>query len=727
MSELLDQLCGSSAQIPNAAVAVDTVTTAKRGVGSASVHRMVGTLDFLSFPSCVPIAACAILLGTACVATGWWRVLPANLPGDEWFNAERVAGLSLRALVGWTQPPDAPQRPWLAASGIGIALGGIAILLAGSVLGLLRPVIDRALARWARDVRLVVFDDAAGAAVAAEPTAWTNVFLGEGSLVDSNVRALHARLDDEFLADSLPALAPNIRELYALGTDATSNIELARRLGGLRRTRPAALPLDRLYVRIDPRELRRSIGRDSEFADAASDARLVSLPEARCRCLLRDQPPSKVRVANRDGRAALVIIGLGETGLELLVQLCAQAQSPANDPLVIVVTDTEAPAAARELLELWPGLTIVVELIPLALEPRLPQSAASLIRHLHNERLIPSCLYIALDDAALSAAWEHELSLAVRLAGQAPPLVLPVGKDAQNDGLLLAEEEVSDLLQRRLHADYLERSIGAAAPGAAALGAAALGAAALGAPAPRPAATGSSAVDWSRLPFDYQEENRSVADHLWTKARDRNLRIVPGVDAGALPLDATAFEALSAAEHRRWVASRAVAGWRFGETRSESEYTHPSMVPWSRLSESEREKDRSVIRTMPAVLAGVGLSLQPLVNVAVARTGVTESSADVLIERARSVARAEAGAGAAPNLLIAVEDVRGFRLARRLTESPDIAISLVLAQPMSGLAVSAGLPSLEASNLARAAQMLWITRPDELESVLTRWPRLADC
>jgi len=227
------------------------------------------------------------------------------------------------------------------------------------------------------------------------------------------------------------------------------------------------------------------------------------------------------------------------------------------------------------------------------------------------------------------------------------------------------------------------------------------------------------------LPFDYQEENRSVADHLWTKARDRNLRIVPGADAGALPLDATALEALSAAEHRRWVASRAVAGWRFGETRSESEYTHPSMVPWSRLSESERDKDRSVIRTMPAVLAGVGLSLQPLVNVAVARTGVTESSADVLIERAQSVARADAGAGAAPNLLIAVEDVRGFRLARRLTESPDITISLVLAQPMSGLAVSAGLPSREASNLAKAAQMLWITGPDELEAVLARWPPLA--
>ena len=554
--------------------------------------------------------------------------------------------------------------------------------------------------RSARDVRLVVVDAAATTIIAAEPSNMTTVLLGDCSSMVPPPRGLTTRFDVGFLADILPHFAANTRELLALGVDADANIDLARRLIALRQIHVPCRQLDRLLIRVDPRELRSSIGRDgfAEFADAAVDARLTSLPEARCRCLLRNQPPSKIRLVNRNGRATIVVIGLGETGLELLARLCAHAQSPNYDPFTILVVDTEAPAVARELLELWPALSLAAEITPLALEPRLPQSAMSLFRYLHKEELVPTCVYIALEDAPLAGAWERELSLAVRLFGQDSPLVLSVGHATESDRSLLEQDERLELLQRQLHIGYLEgrREAGDQATPAT--------------------------VEWFRLSFDLQEDNRSLADHLWTKARDLDLRIVAGDDGSAAGPADVHIEGLAAAEHRRWIASRAVAGWRFGATRSESERTHPSMIPWSQLTEGERARDIEVIRQIPRALRAAGLVARPLLGVSVMRRGDSEANADALIAEAQSLACAIAGA--VPHLVLAVEDGRSFRLAQRLMENTEVAVSLVLAQPLIGLAVAAGLREQAASQLANLAQTVWITRPDSLDYVLGRWPTL---
>jgi hypothetical protein len=263
---------------------------------------------------------------------------------------------------------------------------------------------------------------------------------------------------------------------------------------------------------------------------------------------------------------------------------------------------------------------------------------------------------------------------------------------------LLAEEEAIELLQRQLHIDYLERRRDAGRQ------------------------TTPATVAWSRLPFDLQEDNRSVADHLWTKARDLDFRITAGNgDHVAAPADAR-IEELAAAEHRRWIASRAVAGWRFGAAQSESERTHPSLIPWRQLTDAERAKDRDVIRQISKVLRAAGLVLQPLVGVSVARKGANETNADALVAEARGLA--QTAAGAAPHLVLAVEDARSFLLAKRLTGIPDVAVSFVLAQPLTGLAIAAGLPEQAASQLANAAHTVWITRPDALDDVLGRWPTL---
>jgi RyR domain len=669
------------------------------GFKPATIRGLHVAISTLSIPSCVPIAICGLLAGTLCVAAAWWNALPATLPGDELFNAERAIGLTFRALIDWSQPADAPPMPRLALWGIGIDLSALAVLFAGAALRLFRPSIDAQLARHASDVRMVVLGDEAATVVAAEPTQYTNIFLSSGMPGSSTLRGLRARLDPDFLAASLPRIAPRVRELLALGIDSSANIELVRRTLNLRRESLPAPELERLWIRVDPRELRTSLGREEfpRFADTAQETRLISLPEARCRRLLQDQPPNKVRVAHAECRAAIVIIGLGETGLELLGRLCAQAQSPTFDPLVIVLIDTEAPAITRELLELWPGLPLVVELIPLALEPHLPLSAIALLRHLHTENLIPTCLYIAMEDPALCSAWEREIGLAVRLAARESPLVLSVAQLEDTDRSLLAEEEEGELVQRALHEDYMRRLSGAAAK------------------AGKP-----SAVEWCRLPFDYREDNRSLADHFSVKALDLDLLIAPAHRSEVVSIDATMIEALAAAEHRRWIASRTIAGWRFGETQSESERTHPSMVAWENLTEAEREKDRDFIRHMPTVARAAGLSLEPLHSMSLPRGGLDDSKAEALIAEAQR----QASGKRVPHLIVPIEDARGFKLAQRLMELSPIVVSLVMAQPLIGLAIAAGQTPQGALQLARSARTIWIVPPEAFEEVLARWPSL---
>jgi hypothetical protein len=668
-----------------------------RGLSPATVRRLLGIINLLSVPTCLPLAGGAILVGIGCIALAWRGALPAILPGDEWFNLERVASLTLHTLVNVAQPLDAPVTPTLAWDGVGAVIAGIALVLVGLVLHALRALVNDLLVRSARDVRLVVFDDAPAAVVAAEPTDLTLVVLGRQPQRKSDT--LTATLDSGFLADTLPRCASNTRELLALGLDTDANINLARRLITLRRAKAPARPLDRLFVRIDSRELRRSIGRDgfAEFADGAADARLISLPEARCRWLLRDQPPSKMRLVGQPGRAAIVVVGLGDTGLELLARLCAQAQSPHYDPLTVILVDTEAPALARELLDLWPALALAADIVPLALESRLPLSATFLFRYLHQEALVPTCVYIALEDPALAAAWEREVGLAVRLFGQYSPLVLTVGTASGSDRSLLIGDEMLEMLPRRLHEHYLQDLGGDGAPKT------------------------SSMVEWSRLPFDLQEDNRSVADHLWTKARDLDLRIAAGSNDYDARRAESDIEALAAAEHRRWIASRAVAGWRFGATLSQSERTHPSMIPWAQLTEAERAKDRNMIWRLPEVLQAAGLCVQPLYSVALKRG--EEASAETLAATLRS-RKAESHLGATPHLILTVEDVRSFRLAKQLSEIADIAVSFVVAQPLLGLAVAAGVAEQTASEMVNLAQTVWLTNPDTVDEVLKRWPIL---
>jgi len=103
-------------------------------------------------------------------------------------------------------------------------------------------------------------------------------------------------------------------------------------------------------------------------------------------------------------------------------------------------------------------------------------------------------------------------------------------------------------------------------------------------------ATNPVLVGWEDLPEFLRQANRAQADHLPIKLRTLSVSQSPET-----------LEALAEAEHRRWMAEKILAGWRYGEQRDNARKRHPSLKSYGQLSEAEKQKDRDTIQTVSAI------------------------------------------------------------------------------------------------------------------------------
>jgi len=91
-------------------------------------------------------------------------------------------------------------------------------------------------------------------------------------------------------------------------------------------------------------------------------------------------------------------------------------------------------------------------------------------------------------------------------------------------------------------------------------------------------------VPWEELPEGLRQANRAQADHIPIKRRTL-----------AISDSAATIEALAVAEHRRWMAEKIVANWRYAAERDDARRLHPSIKPYDELSEPEKQKDRNTV------------------------------------------------------------------------------------------------------------------------------------
>jgi hypothetical protein len=64
------------------------------------------------------------------------------------------------------------------------------------------------------------------------------------------------------------------------------------------------------------------------------------------------------------------------------------------------------------------------------------------------------------------------------------------------------------------------------------------------------------------------------------------------------------IEELARNNHDHWARKRIDEGWRYGASRNDARKEHPDLVPYERLTESEKEYDRkTVVEALKSIVA----------------------------------------------------------------------------------------------------------------------------
>jgi hypothetical protein len=69
------------------------------------------------------------------------------------------------------------------------------------------------------------------------------------------------------------------------------------------------------------------------------------------------------------------------------------------------------------------------------------------------------------------------------------------------------------------------------------------------------------------------------------------------------------LELLAEAEHKRWMQSKFDDGWKYGPKTNRAKKLHQCLIPWKKLPEEEKEKDRVLVRGIPEILARAGYAI----------------------------------------------------------------------------------------------------------------------
>ncbi|MBN1107276.1 MAG: SpoIIE family protein phosphatase [Bacteroidales bacterium] len=121
--------------------------------------------------------------------------------------------------------------------------------------------------------------------------------------------------------------------------------------------------------------------------------------------------------------------------------------------------------------------------------------------------------------------------------------------------------------------------------------------------------------DFDTLPEEIRRSNLDNAYHIPAKLLSIGFRIRPvrkGYKTSVLHLSDQEIENMSRVEHIRWCWDKILGGWHYGKIRDDSNKLHPSIVPYEDLPETEKEKDRELVRLIPALLQDIDYEAFPV-------------------------------------------------------------------------------------------------------------------
>jgi predicted ThiF/HesA family dinucleotide-utilizing enzyme len=328
--------------------------------------------------------------------------------------------------------------------------------------------------------------------------------------------------------------------------------------------------------------------------------------ERTARMLLQDSPGWREDSSSENIPKSLLVVGLGRLGEQLVIQAgYLWHLFKRQGRLCITVVDRNAVEKTKILLRKYPQLGKVCELIPQQADLYTVGRVQNILVE-SGEQVLIQQTYICLDDPILS------LQVCLNLL-QIPEIITgPIRVQ------LSKESGLVDLLEKPLPGfgdvrrvrtfDFYDYACSAALI--------------LGGLHERLARdlhesyrtdseSTSTMQPWEQLPEALKDANRQQSSRIQYLLKTAGYRISPlqDWDADKLMFAETEIEKMACLEHDLWRKAKEADGWIYGEQRDENKRTHPDLVSWDDLPEGEREKNLTMVRQMPALLARVGFQI----------------------------------------------------------------------------------------------------------------------
>jgi hypothetical protein len=465
-----------------------------------------------------------------------------------------------------------------------------------------------------------------------------------------------------------------------------------------REKRSSSAPPLTFLLRLSQRELRALVATQIAAAMREShvDVRLYIRERTVARSLLARYPLDwGLPPGPHDIHAA--IVGLGDMGAELLLQLARIAVPVPGRRAILTAIDTRADGLRDQLLAEHPGLANCGELRFVNAEVHPSAIKASEVDDWFQAPIPATAIYVCCGDDHTNLSMAIGLRRAYARLGQpSPPVfvyqrdsrepvealphihataidtlrILPFGDVAEEaDPFYLIDEEIDDLA-RLMHEEYLRsRDSISSAEGAT--------------PAQKP---------WSELPEIYRTANRSQADHISSKLRALGWHASTSIEDAPPPIAPADLELLARQEHERWSRDRWLGGWTYGAKRDDAERHHPNLLPYEQLSEALQGLDRKTVTSLPALLADLGIGLRRDLRLGVwfGRAAVPPAVVVQIAERAARLAGKQH-----IQLVLPLQSSAEFQLAQSVARTGaagvDVALARNAARPAGEIGADADL------------------------------------
>jgi serine phosphatase RsbU (regulator of sigma subunit) len=122
-------------------------------------------------------------------------------------------------------------------------------------------------------------------------------------------------------------------------------------------------------------------------------------------------------------------------------------------------------------------------------------------------------------------------------------------------------------------------------------------------------------VDFNQLPAEIRSSNLDSAHHIATKLLSIGYSIKEAernIDQTILCLSDSEIETMAKLEHERWAWEKRLKGFTYGSVRNDALKKHPCLVPYIELPELEKEKDRVLVKIIPALLTDINYTVSAL-------------------------------------------------------------------------------------------------------------------